>query len=197
MRVIVLDHGAGNLHSLAGALESLGASVHIEPNASRACSGDALVIPGVGGFGPVATRLAPERGIVRSALADGLPCLAICLGMQLLFGRSDEGEGEGLALLRGETTRIAATRIPHMGWNRIEAADPLLPNGSLMYYAHSFAVRPADSQIVSGWTTYDGDRFASIVRTANTVGVQFHPEKSGTTGRRFLAAWLEQAEACA
>ncbi len=194
MKVMILDHGAGNLHSLAGALESLGADVRIESSASIACTGEALVIPGVGGFGPVAARLAPERETVRDALGDGLPCLAICLGLQLLFGRSEEGQGYGLELIPGETTRVTASRIPHMGWNVVQGDDALLPDDSLMYYAHSFAVRPADTGIVSAWTTYDSDRFPAIIRTGNTVGVQFHPEKSGIAGRRFLARWLGQAK---
>jgi glutamine amidotransferase len=84
-----------------------------------------------------------------------------------------------------------------MGWNVVEGDDRLLPDRSLAYYAHSFAARPADAGIVSAWTTYEDDRFPAIVRTGNTVGVQFHPEKSGAVGRKFLARWLEQAAACA
>jgi glutamine amidotransferase len=115
--------------------------------------------------------------------------------MQMLFGSSEEGEGTGLELIPGETTRVRAERIPHMGWNRVDG-NSMLPENSLMYFAHSFVVRPADNQVVRGWTTYDGDRFPSIVRAANTLGVQFHPEKSGGVGRKFLAAWLEEAAAC-
>lgn len=195
MRVAILDHGAGNLHSLSGALTALGAESRIESNVLRACDGDALVIPGVGGFAPVAARLEPSGDVLRYALSTGMPCLAICLGMQLLFGNSEEGEGRGLELIAGETTRVRAERIPHMGWNRVDGSS-LVPDNSLMYFAHSFVVRPADADVVRGWTTYDGDRFPAIVRTANTLGVQFHPEKSGTAGRRFLAAWLEEAAAC-
>lgn len=195
MRVMILDHGAGNLHSLSGALTALGADARIESDASRLSRADALVIPGVGGFAPVAARLEPARDVLRDALANGMPCLSICLGMQLLFGRSEEGEGCGLELIAGETTRVRAERIPHMGWNRVEESS-MLPGNSLMYFAHSFVVRPVDTRIVSGWTTYDRDRFPAIVRTGNTLGVQFHPEKSGAAGRKFLAAWLEEAAAC-
>ncbi|HUQ20752.1 MAG TPA: imidazole glycerol phosphate synthase subunit HisH [Gemmatimonadaceae bacterium] len=195
MKVIVLDHGAGNLHSLSGALTALGADVRIESDGVRACSGNALVIPGVGGFAPVAARLESSRDGLREALSSGVPCLAICLGMQMLFGNSEEGEGSGLGLIAGESTRVKAERIPHMGWNRVDG-NPMLPDNSLMYFAHSFVVRPVDAQVVQGWTTYDADRFPAIVRTANTLGVQFHPEKSGAVGRKFLAAWLEEAAAC-
>jgi glutamine amidotransferase len=192
---MILDHGAGNLHSLAGALASSGADVRIESDVLRACSGDALVIPGVGGFAPVAARLESSRDVLRDALSSGLPCLSICLGMQLLFGKSEEGEGVGIQLIEGETTRVKADRIPHMGWNRVESSDAPFSD-SLMYFAHSFVVRPLDAGVVTAWTTYDGDRFPAIVRMANTIGVQFHPEKSGSVGRRFLAVWLEEAAAC-
>jgi glutamine amidotransferase len=195
VKIVVLDHGAGNLHSLSGALTALGAEVRIESDVLRACGGDALVIPGVGGFAPVAARLEPSGAVLRDALSSGTPCLAICLGMQLLFGDSEEGEGRGLEFIAGETTRVKAQRIPHMGWNRVEGSS-MLPENSLMYFAHSFVVRPVDAEVVRGWTTYDDDRFPAIVRTANTLGVQFHPEKSGAAGRKFLAAWLDEAAAC-
>lgn len=195
MRVTILDHGAGNLHSLSGALTALGAESSIESDVLRACDSDALVIPGVGGFAPVAALLESSRDELRDALSNGKPCLAICLGMQLLFGNSEEGEGSGLELIAGETTRVKAGRIPHMGWNHVDGSS-MLPDNALMYFAHSFVVRPIDAEVVRGWTTYDRDRFPAIVRTANTLGVQFHPEKSGQAGRKFLAAWLEEAAAC-
>jgi glutamine amidotransferase len=112
--------------------------------------------------------------------------------MQLLFEASDEGDGEGLGLIRGRVTRLATTRIPHMGWSPIEPIEPDewasagRPCPSAVYYAHSFACRPIDSAVVLATTTIDGDRFPAIVRAKRAIGCQFHPEKSSDEGVRLL-----------
>ena len=106
MRVTLFDYGAGNLHSLAKALASPGVDVRIEPDPAAATDTDLLVLPGVGAFGPAAAALAPGRARMRDAIAGGLPCLGICLGMQLLFDRSEEGEGRGLGVMRGCVRRL-------------------------------------------------------------------------------------------
>lgn len=115
MRVTLFDHGAGNLYSLARALRRAGALVTLEGDPERLLAGDALVLPGVGAFGPAAERLAPGRDALARALADGFPCLGICLGMQLLFDGSAEGPGAGLGVLGGRVRALTATRVPHMG----------------------------------------------------------------------------------
>jgi glutamine amidotransferase len=134
---------------------------------------------------------------MREALEGGLRCLGICLGMQLLFDDSDENAPNvGLGLVRGRVTRLEAQRIPQIGWNSIDdARDPLLADAPLQYayYANSYVCRPADSSVVRAWSNHDGDRFPAIVRSGNTVGVQFHPEKSSLPGVRFLHAFLESA----
>jgi imidazole glycerol-phosphate synthase subunit HisH len=196
--VSLFDYGAGNLHSLTRALELGGASVRLEGDARAALEADALVLPGVGAFGAAAARLAPARAAVRAALAGGLPCLGVCLGMQLLFDGSDEGPGAGLGLIGGRVTRLAARRVPQMGWNTVaDADDPLLARAPLdtAYYAHGYACRVADPSVVRAWCTHDGDRFPAIVRAGYTVGVQFHPEKSGRDGVAFVRAFLDEARA--
>jgi glutamine amidotransferase len=156
-----------------------------------------LVLPGVGAFGQAAERLVPGRDVMRAALAGGLPCLGICLGMQLLFDDSDENAPNvGLGLVRGRVTRLDARRIPQIGWNSIDDAhDPLLADAPLRYayYANSYVCRPTDSSVVRAWSNHDGDRFPAVIRTGNTVGVQFHPEKSSAPGLRFLHEFLESA----
>jgi len=127
-----------------------------------------------------------------------LPCLGICLGMQLLFASSDEGSpnASGLAIFDGRVTRLTARHVPQIGWNSVESAgDALLDRAPLthVYYANSFVCRPADESIVTGWSTHEGDRFPAIVRAGRTVGVQFHPEKSSRPGVSFLHAFLEEA----
>lgn len=199
MRVTLFDYGAGNLHSLAKALALGNDDVRVETDAAAALATDVFVLPGVGAFGPAAARLAPARDRVRDALADGLPCVAICLGMQLLFDGSDEGEGDGIGLIPGRVRALRAARVPHMGWGNVEwagaraggdsgAAPPAhaLAGLELAYFAHSFACAPRDDRAVLAWTRHEDDRFPSVVRVANTIGAQFHPEKSSAPGLAFL-----------
>ena len=197
MIITLFDYGAGNLHSLAKALEVPGATVRIEPDPRLAIRTDLLVLPGVGAFQAAAARLAPGLGEVRAALRDGLPCVGICLGMQLLFDESDEGAGAGLGVVPGRVERLRAQRVPQIGWNALdEARDPLFERAPLpiAYYANSCVCRPADERSVIAWSTHEGDRFAAAVRAGNTVGVQFHPEKSSAAGVRFLRTIVQSAE---
>jgi glutamine amidotransferase len=203
VHVTLFDYGAGNLHSLAKALETSGAAVRVETDAARAVRDtDALVLPGVGAFAQAAERLAEGREAMRDALLGGLPGLGICLGMQLLFDASDEGPGAGLSLLAGRVTRLDARRVPQIGWNALEPArdagggvDPLLAASALqtVYYANSYVCRPSgDATSVIAWSDHDGDRFPAAVRHGRTLGVQFHPEKSSGAGVAFVRAWVRE-----
>lgn len=196
MRVTIFDYGAGNLHSLAKAIERGGVDVRVETDPVRAVDTDALVLPGVGAFGAAAERLAPGRAAMRDAVAGGLPAIGICLGMQLLFDASDEGTGAGLGLIPGRVSRLRAQRVPQIGWNTIDAArDPLFDAAPLpiAYYANSFVCRPEDPSSVIAWSAHEGDRFPAAVRTGTAIGVQFHPEKSSSGGVRLLHAFLDEA----
>jgi glutamine amidotransferase len=196
MRVTVFDYGAGNLHSLIKTLARDGASVEIETDPSAAARADVLVLPGVGAFGHAAARLAPGLADMRSALADGLPCLGICLGMQLLFDASDEGAGDGLGVFAGRVKRLEGGRVPQIGWNTIEDGDdPLLDAAPLAtaYYANSYVCHPDDLASVHAWSAHGETRFPAIVRAGRTVGVQFHPEKSSTAGVELVRAFLREA----
>lgn len=199
MRVTVFDYGAGNLHSLVKTLTGPARIVRVETDAQAAVADtDVLVLPGVGAFAPAAERLAAGRDAMRTAILGGLPTLGICLGMQLLFEGSDEGEGIGLGIIPGRVTRIDARRLPQIGWNRLEdVVDPLFGTSGLdiAYYANSFACRPVEPMVVTAWSTHEQDRFPAAVRAGQCVGVQFHPEKSSTTGVRFIDSFLEAARA--
>ena len=196
MRVTVFDYGAGNLHSLVRALADAGADATIEGDPARLDRAPLLVLPGVGAFAPAAMRLAPVRARLRAALADGLPCLGVCLGMQLLFDSSEEGEGAGLGLVPGCVRALATRRRPHMGWNRLEPAHAAATPLEWAYFAHGFVATPEDPSVVTAWCTHEDHRFPAIVRTARTVGVQFHPEKSGPAGRAFVRQMLEEVQSC-
>lgn len=197
MKVALLDYGAGNLHSLGKALERGGADVHVTADWDEALAADALVLPGVGAFAAAVEALPPDPARVRDALEAGLPCLGICLGMQLLFESSEEGEGTGIGVVQGHVKRLRARVVPQMGWNDVETgADPLFAGeaaGMVAYYAHSYVCEPRDAASVIGWSDYDGHRFPAAVRAGTTWGVQFHPEKSSAAGLRLVANFLEAA----
>jgi imidazole glycerol-phosphate synthase subunit HisH len=194
--IALLDYGMGNLRSVEKALEHVGAAVERTSDAERAARADALVLPGVGAF-PRAMRAVADLGfdeLVARRVAEGTPVLGICLGLQLLFERSDElGGADGLGLLAGEVRPLDASglKLPQIGWNAVwwrrdAAITAGLPQPCAFYHVHSFAPVPADPETVAGTATY-GSEFASVVSRGNLFGVQFHPEKSGPDGLALLA----------
>lgn len=199
MNVTVLDYSVGNLHSIRKALRKGGAEVTITEGSPEAVAGaDALVLPGVGAFGAAADAIAPLRDALRDFVEAGRPMLGVCLGMQLLFDESEESPGEGLGVIPGKVARLRHPKLPQIGWNAIAPReDPLvtgLPPDPHVYYVNSFAPVPRDDDAIVATTTY-GEPFAAIVRTGNTYGTQFHPEKSGRVGLHLLDRFLELAEA--
>ncbi|MDZ7778689.1 MAG: imidazole glycerol phosphate synthase subunit HisH [Gemmatimonadota bacterium] len=197
MKIALYDYGAGNMHSLGKALEAAGAEVAMTDDWDEALDRDALVLPGVGAFGHAAASLPADRRPIREALDEGLPCLGICLGMQLLFDASDESEGDGIGRVPGRVEVIDAPIVPQMGWNDVEtAADPIFEGvGPLVaYYANSYICVPANPRHAIAWSEYGGKRYASGVRVGNTWGLQFHPEKSSHAGRRIIWNFVAQVE---
>ena len=183
--ISVFDYGAGNMHSLVKALDAGGqVDVRLQTDPLAALDTDALVLPGVGAFSNAAARLAPGRTQMRDAILAGLPTLCICLGMQLLLDDSEEGEGTGLGVIPGHVRRLRARQVPQIGWNEIDSLDESLP--AVAYFANSYVCEPDDESCITAYTTHERDRFASVVTVANTVGVQFHPEKSSRAGVSFV-----------
>jgi glutamine amidotransferase len=199
IRVGVVDYGMGNRRSVQKALEHVGAQAQITRDHDELRRCDALVLPGVGAF-PLAMRRLNElrlANLLRSEAERGRPLLGICLGMQLLFERSEELEGaEGLGLIQGEVTRLATggLRVPHIGWNEVRfeqrsALTARLPAGGCpFYHVHSYAARPRPEDVIG--TTEYGERFATIVGRGSIYGVQFHPEKSSHHGLAMLASFV-------
>jgi len=207
-RVAVVDYGAGNLVSIEQALTVSGAVVHRAVNAGDIGQADLLVVPGVGAAAPAMDRLRLGGFVepIREWLAADRPFLGICLGLQLLFEGSDEDEAETLGILPGRTVRmVGAPTLPHIGWNQVDrlrdhpAFDGIAP-GADFYFVHSFVCAPAGDE---GRTailaqTEHGPRFVSAVARGRLLGVQFHPERSGTNGLRLVAnvvAWARAAAA--
>ena len=195
--VAVLDYGAANMVSIEQALVAAGARGVVAADAAALRGVDAIVVPGVGAAAPAMVHLR-DRGLsepLRDWVRGGRPCLGICLGFQLFFERSDEGDAEALGLLAGRTTGLEdAPTLPHIGWNTVEAVRPHalfdgIPDGSHFYFVHSFAPAPEDESIVLARTTH-GRPFVSAVASGSLYGLQFHPEKSAEAGQRLLVNFL-------
>jgi imidazole glycerol-phosphate synthase subunit HisH len=197
MRVTILDYGAGNLHSLSRALEAAGARVSVEARTERALAGDVLVLPGVGAFGAASEALLPARALIAERVRAGHPVIGICLGMQLLFETSEEGGGVGLGVLPGTVRKLAAVRVPHIGWAALEPAEGLSARAGLAaaYFAHGYICEPRDSALVTAWARQDGLAFPAAVRSGSIAGTQFHPEKSSRRGVEYLRLLLREVAA--
>jgi imidazole glycerol-phosphate synthase subunit HisH len=196
-RVAVVDYGAGNLVSIEQALAAAGARVHRAVTAAEIGEPDLLVVPGVGAAAPAMDRLRDGGFVapIRAWIAEDRPFLGICLGLQLLFEASDEDGAETLGILRGRTVRLAgAPTLPHTGWNQVVRRRPHPAFAGIaadadFYFVHSYVGAPApleaDDVILA--ETEHGTRFVSAVARGRLLGVQFHPERSGSNGLRLVA----------
>jgi glutamine amidotransferase len=190
VKVVLADYGAGNLRSVTSALERAGAAPTITTEAAAVRDAPLAVIAGVGHVESAARGLAMNGldDAIRDRVAAGRPVLGICVGMQLLFGASDEG-GSGLELLAGLVRRVRARTVPHMGWNSLSVTEPSILveglDGEDVYFAHSFAVEPVNERVVVAVADHDGPIVAAVEQGA-VAGVQFHPERSARAGARLL-----------
>ena len=197
----LIDYGMGNLFSVQMCFERLGSSLKAvqHPEDLEGCQ--ALILPGVGAFDPAMDRL-EATGLIPELVAwnkADRPLLGICLGLQLLFESSEEGQRKGLGLLPGRVKALPkdqGERIPHMGWGRlqIDRPSPLLPDPSSeewMYFVHSFAAEPHDEQDRAASVAFGSGSATAAVWRKRLGACQFHPEKSAVTGQRLLSRWLE------
>jgi glutamine amidotransferase len=195
----MVDYGAGNLRSLRAAFERAGADVAVSDDPQEVASAELVIIPGVG-QAAAAMEALRERGLVDAILAavrGGSHLFGVCLGMQLLFSRSEEGDTAGLGLLPGSATQLTgARRLPHMGWNDVEptGSHPLAAAfPAPCYFAHTYAVQDAGQRCLLASTPVEHGSFASLVGEERIAGAQFHPERSGAAGAEFLRAVVSWA----
>lgn len=194
--IAIIDYDAGNLKSVEKALKSLGQETVVSRDSSVIKAADKVILPGVGSFGDAMNNLDHFNLVdtIKDIAESGKPFLGICLGLQLLFEKSDETPGaEGLSILPGEILRIPPSdglKIPHMGWNSIKIKDNArlfkdVPDNSYVYFVHSYYLKAADEDIVAATTEYSTHIHASVEKN-NIFACQFHPEKSSDIGLRIL-----------
>lgn len=190
----VFDYGVGNLHSLTKALERAGATVRVTSDSRDLASARCLVLPGVGAAPRVMAHLGGGVDALRQKLASGSPVLGVCIGMQILFESSEEGDTRCTGFLPGTVKKLPAPVLPHIGWSPVaHQDDPLfagIPPDEYFYFVHSYAAGPPGALA----TAEHGALFAAAWRRGNVYGVQFHPEKSSTAGQILLANWVRLAE---
>lgn len=196
----IIDYDAGNLRSVEKAIALLGGDPVITRDRETILKADHVILPGVGAFGDAMGKL-NQYGlteVVREVAQAGIPLIGICLGMQLLFERSDESDGvPGIGVLEGDIIKIPDTpglKIPHMGWNSLEIRPGTrlyegIENGSYVYFVHSYYLKARDEAIVAASTEY-GCHIHASVESGNVFGCQFHPEKSSTVGLSILKNFL-------
>ncbi|MBU7317687.1 imidazole glycerol phosphate synthase subunit HisH [Paenibacillus oleatilyticus] len=195
--IAIIDYGMGNLHSVASAVERLGYRGVIVSDEQELLEAEGAILPGVGAFGDAMDHLRESEldAAVKRYADSGKPLLGICLGMQLLFSRSEEhGMYEGLNLLPGDVVRFRGDyKVPHMGWNKLELlqASPLFEEveEGHVYFVHSFHVKPEQPGDLLAVTDYY-QQVTAIVGRNNVFGMQFHPEKSGSVGMKLLGNFL-------
>jgi glutamine amidotransferase len=198
--VVVLDYGSGNIRSAERAVARAGAKVTVTSDAGLATAADGLVVPGVGAFAACMAGLEVVEGpkIITERRHRGRPMLAICVGHQVLFEAGIEHgvRTEGCGIWPGLVEQLQASRLPHMGWNTVQAAaDSQLFAGiesERFYFVHSYGVRalPEAGTRRITWAEHDGDRFVAAVEDGPLWSTQFHPEKSGDAGARLIANWV-------
>lgn len=193
--IAIIDYGMGNLRSVQAGFEHIGQKVFITDKPREVLSADGVVLPGVGAFGDAIKRL-NETGLGEAfceSVKQGKPCIGICLGLQLLFSESEEGGlFKGLDIIKGKVVRFSnKLKVPHIGWNQIDIKKHNLelfknvPDGSYVYFVHSYFVVPEDSFVIAATTNYGID-FTSVIAKDNLYGTQFHPEKSQSVGLQIL-----------
>ncbi len=205
MKIAVVDYDMGNLHSVCKALEYAGAETLITHIPAELASADAIVLPGVGSFDPAVKKIR-DRDLeqpLKDIIASGKPFLGICLGLQILFDRSDEGSETGLGIIAGTVKKFQPEpnlTIPQMGWNQLHLTQPHcqlwgeIVTNAWVYFDHSYYVEPSLSSVSAATVTHGSQTVTAAIAQANVMAVQFHPEKSSTIGLQMLSNFVRLAD---
>ena len=200
VKVAIFDYGAGNIFSLKNSLEKNNAEVDIITSFEKANNYSGILLPGVGNFDPAVRSIRDYSKIeFRDYVRDKIPVLGICLGMEMFFEKSEEGNEKGLGIMEGEVIILPETmKVPHMGWNNIEIKKPSrilegIKDRSWVYFVHSYRVKPKNEDVVVADSDY-GIKIAAVVEQRNYFGTQFHPEKSGKIGSVMINNFLRECK---
>ena len=192
MSIVIIDYGAGNLKSIANMLKYVNADFKISSDAFDIKNAKKLIFPGQGHFSQAVNNL-EKKGlidVIKNQISEGKPFLGICLGLQVLFEKSEEApETSGLGILKGTVKKYTKGKIPQIGWNKIKTTEnnSFLSN-DYFYFVNSYYVCPEDKNVISSTTNYHID-FCSSIEKDNLIAVQFHPEKSAKAGLSFFKSW--------
>ncbi len=199
MCIAIIDYGLGNLGSVKNALDKLGVNSIISSSAKKIKAGSGLILPGVGSASEGMKNL-KKIGldeIIIDQLKQAKPFLGICLGMQLLFSKSEEGNVNCLNIIKGTVEKFSSKlKVPQIGWNSVlqKTENKLfknIPNNSSFYFVNSYYCKPKDKSFIIGETEY-GINFCSVFANKNIIATQYHPEKSGKVGQQFIKNWIKQ-----
>jgi glutamine amidotransferase len=201
-KIAIFDFGAGNLFNLHQSLLGNGAhSVDIIRSLRELENYDGLVLPGVGNFDSAISSMQKDSGLLNAAVDKGMPILGICLGLEMLFDKSEEGILEGLKVLDGDVLMLPRmkVKVPHIGWNNlriVKTGSNLLkgiPQDSWVYFVHSYHIEPQDEKLIAAVTEY-GSKLPVVIERSTLFGTQFHPEKSGKIGAQIMKNFVNICE---
>lgn len=201
-KIAIFDFGAGNLFNLHQSLLGNGAhSVDIIRSLRELENYDGLVLPGVGNFDSAISSMQKDSALMNAAVDKGMPILGICLGLEMLFDKSEEGILEGLKILDGDVLMLPKikVKVPHIGWNNLRIVNTGsnllkgIPQDSWVYFVHSYHIEPQDDKLIAAVTEY-GSRLPVVIERSNLFGTQFHPEKSGKIGAKIMKNFINICE---
>jgi glutamine amidotransferase len=201
-KIAIFDFGAGNIFNLHQSLLSNGAQkVDIIRSLNELKDYDGLVLPGVGNFDAAISSMQKDSALLNAAVDKGMPILGICLGLEMLFDKSEEGVLEGLKVLDGDVLMLPKmkVKVPHIGWNNLRIVNlesnllKGIPQDSWVYFVHSYHIEPQDEKLIAAVTDY-GSKLPVVIERSNLFGTQFHPEKSGKVGAQIMKNFINICE---
>lgn len=201
-KIAIFDFGAGNIFNLHQSLLSNGAQkVDIIMSLNELENYDGLILPGVGNFDAAISSMQKDSALLNTAVDKGMPILGICLGLEMLFDKSEEGVLEGLKVLDGDVLMLPKmkVKVPHIGWNNLRIVNTEsnllkgIPQDSWVYFVHSYHIEPQDEKLIAAVTDY-GSKLPVVIERSNLFGTQFHPEKSGKIGAQIMKNFVNICE---